>query len=113
MRTDENSAAARAIAEFGVSLESLRPSTKRLYLAGAKALLRAAFPGPSGPRGVASYEELSARAHGVKLPKPARARPFLRFLESRQAPGPPEDLEAVRSRVLEALNQANGLKKRA
>lgn len=109
MRTDENSAAARAIAEFDACLQGLRPSTKRRYLAGAKALFRAAFPDPAGPRGAASYAELWARVRTVEPPKPARARPFLRFLESRQAPGPPEDLEAVRSRVLEALNQANRL----
>ena len=100
----------RIIAEFDASLQNLRPSTKRLYLAGAKALLRAAFPGPPGPCGAASYEELWARTRGVKPPKPARVRPFLRFLESRQAPPPPEDLGAVRATVLEALNQANRLK---
>jgi hypothetical protein len=110
VRTDENSAAARAIADFGASLESLRPSTKRLYLAGAKALLRAAFPGPAGPRGVTSYEELWVRTRDVKLPAPARARPFLRFLESRQAPVLPEDLEGIRARVLGALDRANRLK---
>jgi hypothetical protein len=58
VRTDENSTTARAITDFSASLESLRPSTRRLYLAGAKALLRAAFPEPTGPRGVAPYEEL-------------------------------------------------------
>jgi hypothetical protein len=110
VRTDENDAAARAIAEFDASLESLRPSTQRLYLAGAKALLRAAFPDPAGLCDVASYAELWARTRDVKPPKLTRARPFLRFLESRQAPAPPEDLEAVRAWVLEALNQANRLK---
>jgi hypothetical protein len=85
--TDGDGTLARAIAEFYVSLQNRRPSTKRLYLAGAKALLRAASPGPPGPRGVASYEELWARARDIKPPQPARARPFLRFLESRQAPG--------------------------
>jgi hypothetical protein len=100
----------QAIAEFDASLQGLRPSTKRLYLAGAKALLRAAFPGPSGSRDVAPYAELWARVCGVKPPKPARARPFLRFLESRQTPAPPEDLEAVRTAVLGAVRQANHLK---
>jgi hypothetical protein len=110
VRTDENGTAARAIREFDASLENLRPSTRWLYLAGAKALLRVAFPGPAGPRGVASYEELWARTRAVKTPKPARARPFQRFLESRQAPASPEGLEAVRTRVLEALDRANRLK---
>jgi hypothetical protein len=110
--TDGDGTLARAIAEFYVSLENLRPFTKRRYLAGAKALLRAAFPGPAGPRGVASYEELWARTRDVKLAEPARARPFLRFLESRQALAalPQEGLEAVRAQVLEALDQANRLK---
>ena len=110
MRTDENGTLARAIREFDASLQGVRPSTKRRYLAGAKTLLRAAFPGPAGPSGVASYEELWVRTRDVKPPKPARVRPFLRFLEGRQALGPPEDLEAVRGRVLDALNQANRLK---
>jgi hypothetical protein len=110
VRTDENGTLARAIREFDASLQGVRPSTKRRYLAGAKTLLRAAFPGPAGPSGVASYEELWVRTRDVKPPKPARVRPFLRFLEGRQALGPPEDLEAVRGRVLDALNQANRLK---
>ena len=111
MRTDENSTATRALREFDASLQHLSPSTKRRYLAGAKALLRAVFAAPAAPPRVASYEELWARTRNVKLPEPARTRPFLRFLESRQASGsPPEDLEAVRARVLEALDQANRLK---
>ena len=110
MRTERQGVAPRAIEDFKASLQHLSPSTKRLYLAGAKALLRAVFAAPAGPPGVASYEGLSARARNVKLPEGTRARPFLRFLESRHAPVPPEDLEAVRARVLEALNQANRLK---
>ena len=70
--TEGNGTPARAIAEFDASLQGLRPSTKRLYLAGAKALLRAALAGPTGPRGTASYEELWALTCSVKLPKPAR-----------------------------------------
>jgi hypothetical protein len=103
--------APRAIAEFDASLHGLRPSTRRLYLAGAKALLRAAFPGPAGPPPAASYAELWARLRDVKLPAPARARPFLRFLDSRQGPAPPEDLEPIRRWVIEALDQANRLQK--
>jgi hypothetical protein len=97
-RVSETDAVTRALGAFDASLKGLRPSTKRRYLAGARALLRAA------------YADLWACVRTVEPPKPARARPFLRFLESRQAPGPPEDLEAVRSRVLDALNQANRLK---
>ena len=108
--TEGNGPLTQAIADFDASLDDLRPSTKRLYLAGAKALLRAAFPGPAGLRGIAPYAELWARTHDVKPPTPARVRPFLRFLESRQAPAPPERLEAVRAQVLEALNRANRLK---
>jgi hypothetical protein len=108
---ERNGVAPRAIEDFDASLQCLSPSTKRLYLAGAKALLRAAFPGPAGPRGVASYAELWARTRDVKLPKPARARPFLRFLESRQGPAPPEDLEPIRRWVIEALDKANRLQK--
>jgi hypothetical protein len=111
MRTENKGDATRAIEDFEASLHPLRPSTKRLYLAGAKALLRAAFPGPAGPRGVASYEELWARTRGVKVPKPARARPFLRFLDGRQGPAPPQDLEPIRRWVLEALDKANRLQK--
>jgi hypothetical protein len=108
-RANETDAATRALAEFDASLEGLRPFTKRRYLASARALLRAAYADPAGPRGAASYAELWARVRTVEPPKPARARPFLRFLEGRQAPVLPEDLEAVRSRVLDALNQANRL----
>ena len=69
--TERGGIAPRALEEFDASLRHLSPSTKRLYLAGAKALLRAVFAAPAGPPAVASYEELSARARGVKLPKPA------------------------------------------
>ena len=89
VRTESHGAAPRALEEFEASLQHLSPSAKRRYLAGAKALLRAAFPGPPG---IASYAELWARTRGVKPPKPARARPFLRFLESRQ----PRRLRALR-----------------
>jgi hypothetical protein len=109
-RASETDAVTRALGEFEASLEGLRPSTKRLYLAGAKALLRAGFPGPAGPRGVGSYAELWARTRDVKPTKPARARPFLHFLQSRQTPVLPEDLEGIRARVLEALDRANRLK---
>jgi hypothetical protein len=101
--------ALRALEEFDASLQHLSPSTKRLYLAGAKALLRAVFATPAVPPRVASYEELWARTRDVKLPQPARTRPFLRFLESRQGPAPPEDFEPVRRWVLEALDRANRL----
>lgn len=110
MCTDGNGSLARALLEFEPSLQGLSPFTRRRYLAGARALLRAAFPGPAGPSGVASYEELWARTRDVKLPKPARARPFLRFLESRQAPAAPKNFEAVRARALQALDQANRVK---
>jgi hypothetical protein len=97
-RVSETDSVTRALGAFYASLKGLRPYTKRRNLAGASALLRASYP------------DLWACVRTVEPPKPARARPFLRFLESRQAPGPPEDLEAVRSRVLDALNQANRLK---
>ena len=113
MRTDENSTAARAIADFDASLQGLRPSTKRLYLAGAKALLRAAFDAPAVPRDVASYEELWARVRDFEPQKPIRARPFLRFLESRQSPAPQEDLEPIRRWVIETVDKANRLQKNA
>ena len=111
VRTNEKDAVTRALADFDSSLQSLRPSTKRLYLAGARALLRAAFPGPAGPPPAASYAQLWARLRSVKPAKPARARPFLRFLESRQGPAPPEDLEPIRRWVIEALDKANRLQK--
>ena len=110
MCTDGNGPLTRAPLEFDASLHGLRPSTKRLYLAGAKVLLRAAFPGPLGPCGVTSYAELWARTHDIETPEPARTRPFLRFLESCQAPAPSEGLEAVRAQVLEALGRANRLR---
>jgi hypothetical protein len=108
--TEREGAAPRAIVDFEASLRHLRPSTKRLYLAGAKALLRAAFPAPARPL-PASHAELWVRLRDVKPPKPARARPFLRFLESRQAPAPPEDLEPIRRWTIEALDKANRLQK--
>jgi hypothetical protein len=108
--TNGNHVAECALKDFEAALQHLCPSTKRLYLAGAKALLRAVFAAPAGSRGVASYEELWARTRDAELPKSARARPFLRFLESRQTPAPSEDLEAVRTRILEALDRANRLK---
>ena len=67
-----NGAALRALEEFDASLQGLSPSTKRLYLAGAKALLRAAFPGPSVPSGVASYAE---QGSGAKRDQVRRQRP--------------------------------------
>jgi len=108
--TDGNHVAARALKDFEAALQDLRPSTKRLYLAGAKALLRAVYAAPALPPQVASYEGLWDQTRDVKLPKPARTRPFLRFLENHQAPAPTENLEAVRARVLEALDRANRIK---
>jgi hypothetical protein len=110
--TEGNGPLRRALLEFDASLRGLHPSTKRLYLAGAKALLRAVFAAPAMSPRVASYEELWDRTRDVKLPKPARTRPFLRFLESRQRPAaPPEDFEPIRRWVIEALDQANRLQK--
>jgi len=103
----ETDAVARALGEFGASLEGLRPSTKRRYLVGARALLRAAFPGPAGPRDVGSYASLWERVRGLPPPEGARVRPFLRFLGGRAAPQTPEDLDGIRRRVLEALGRAN------
>jgi hypothetical protein len=102
----------RVIEDFEASLQHLSPSTKRAYLAGAKAVLRTAFTDSKDPCGCwASYADLWARIRDFKPQKPIRARPFLRFLESRQRPAPREDLEPIRRWVLEALDTANRLQK--
>ena len=95
-----------SIEDFQKSLEGLRPSTLRVYVAGAKKAINAVRGNVSECR---SYSELLAMVLEAQPAKSARVAPFLRFLEGdgRGAGNsvPVEDVRGIQSFVIQTLGK--------
>ena len=90
------------VKDFELSLQSLRPSTRRVYVAGARAAIRAASLEPwQSP----STNELLASIGKSPTGKRARISPFLAFLGSRGPKQPVlnEDSAALQNWVIQRL----------
>jgi hypothetical protein len=98
------------VKDFEQSLRTYRPSTRRVYVAGARAAIRAAslnlWESPSATDLLASIE---------KSPTPAKARisPFLTFLvaTNSEPSASDQDLAALRTAVIERIAQQMRLAK--
>jgi len=98
------------VKDFEQSLQNLRPSTRRVYVAGARAAIRAAslnlWESPSATDLLASIG---------KSPTPAKARisPFLTFLvaTNSEPSASDQDLAALRTAVIERIAQQMRLAK--
>lgn len=100
-----HSAAVDAIREFKRALKGRKPSTVRLYVAGAKAAMKAVKA--KAPE-CQSYAELLAAIREIRLKKSVRVAPFLRFLEDSCGGGatesmPPEDIRGIQYWVIQTL----------
>jgi hypothetical protein len=88
IQTDKNfallGAAMDVIREFAQSLTGRKPSTIRLYVAGAKAAIKAAGANVSK---CGSYAQLLSILRKRQPIKAVRVAPFLRFLEQRAGGG--------------------------
>ena len=92
----------QVVKDFEQSLETLRPSTRRVYVAGARAAIRAASLEPwQSP----STNELLASIGKSPTGKRARISPFLAFLGSRGPKQPVlnEDSAALQNWVIQRL----------
>ena len=100
-----------SIIDFKKSLEGLKPSTLRVYVAGAKTAINAVKANVSECR---SYGELLTLILEAQPEKRARVAPFLRFLQ-RGARGantsvPREDVRGIQFLVIQTLcSKAQGL----
>jgi hypothetical protein len=93
------------IKDFKKSLEGLKASTLRVYLAGAKTAINAVKADVSQCR---SHAELLALIREAQPEKRARIEPFLRFLErnsggSKNTSVPLEDMRGIQYWVVQAL----------
>ena len=98
------------VKDFEQSLRTYRPSTRRVYVAGARAAIRAA--------GLEIWESTSLTdllASIGKSPTPAKARisPFLTFLvaTTSEPSASDQDLDALRTAVIERITQQMRLAK--
>ena len=93
-----------SIKEFKKSLEGLKPSTLRVYVAGAKTAINAVKANVSLCR---SYGELLTLILEAQPEERARVAPFLRFLASggrgANTPVPPEDVRGIQFWVIQSI----------
>ena len=93
-----------SITEFKKSLEGLKPSTLRVYVAGAKTAINAVKANVSECR---SYAELLCLILEAQPEKRARVAPFLRFLASggrgANTSVPPEDVRGIQFWVIQSI----------
>ena len=93
-----------SIEDFKKSLDGLKPSTLRVYVAGAKTAINAVKANVSQCR---SYAELLALILEAQPAKPARVAPFLRFLQGDRRGAdnsvPVEDVRGIQSWVIQTL----------
>jgi hypothetical protein len=95
-----------SITDFKKSLEGLKPSTLRVYVAGAKTAINAVKADVSECR---SYAELLTLILEAQPDKRARVAPFLRFLEAggrgANASVPAEDVRGIQFWVIQTLSK--------
>ena len=98
----------QVVKDFEQSLETYRPSTRRVYVAGARAALRgASFELWQSP----STNELLASIAKSPTPKRARISPFLTFLAGPNSELSASDQAALRNAVIERIAQQVRLEK--
>ena len=96
------------VKDFEQSLRSYRPSTRRVYVAGARAAIRAAsFELSQSP----STNELLASIAESPTPQRARISPFLTFLAGPNSEPSASDQAALRTAVIEGIAQQVRLEK--
>jgi hypothetical protein len=91
-----------SIKDFKKSLEGLRPSTLRVYVAGAKTAINAVKASVSE---CGSRAELLALILQAQPEKRARVAPFLRFLQGAANSVPVEDARGIQSFVIQTLGK--------
>jgi len=93
------------VKDFELSLQSLRPSTRRVYVAGAKAAIRAASLELWQS---CSHDELLAFIRKSPPEQGARVTPLLAFLSDARGPNrsvPKEDITGVQNWVIHTLGK--------